>query len=174
MALVTTTQIHFPTFSFFKAVFYITGGVSILWCILWFIFLSDEPRDHKCISEKEINFIETNRSAESINLDDKHQETKVQVVYPKLFQWSNFFIEYVLIISLLSSKEPSFHLPWPWTTNWGLLSYGLLTFNAHKPSSLTFGIRNSHKRGSSVDVGGMAPSYLLWVSIMCNLRQCLD
>ena len=71
---------------FFKAVFYITGGVSILWCILWFIFLSDEPRDHKCISEKEINFIETNRSAESIDLDDKHQETKVQVVYPKLFQ----------------------------------------------------------------------------------------
>ena len=87
MALVTMTQIYFPTFSFFfKAVFYITGGVSILWCILWFIFLSDEPRDHKCISEKEINFIETNRSAESIDLDDKHQETKVQVVYPKLFQ----------------------------------------------------------------------------------------
>ena len=88
--------IYFPTFSFFKAVFYITGGVSILWCILWFIFLSDEPRDHKCISEKEINFIETNRSAESIDLDDKHQETKVQVVYPKLFQWSNIFVECVL------------------------------------------------------------------------------
>ena len=113
MALVTTTQIYFPTFSFFKAVFYITGGVSILWCILWFIFLSDEPRDHKCISEKEINFIETNRSAESIDLDDKHQETKVQVVYPKLFQSSNIFIEYVLTFSVnkVSSKEPSFHLP---------------------------------------------------------------
>ena len=138
-------------FLFFKAVFYITGGVSILWCILWFIFLSDEPRDHKYISEKEINFIETNRSAESIDLDDKHQETKVQVVYPKLFQWSNIFIEHVVIflfvpsvifsVNKVSSKEPSFHLPWPWTTNWGLLNDGLLTFNAHKPSSLTMVIR---------------------------------
>ena len=64
----------FPPF-FFKAVFYITGGFSLIWCILWFIFLSDEPRDHKCIGEKEINFIETNRTVTDV--DEEHDNSVV-------------------------------------------------------------------------------------------------
>ena len=75
----------FPPF-FFKAVFYITGGFSLIWCILWFIFLSDEPRDHKFIGEKEINFIETNRTVNAIDeeLEAARKRDLIQVVVTSL------------------------------------------------------------------------------------------
>ena len=42
--------------------FYITGAAGLVWSILWFVLLSDEPKDHKCIHEKEIEYIENNRT----------------------------------------------------------------------------------------------------------------
>ena len=39
------------------------------------MFLSDEPRDHKCIGEKEINFIETNRTVTDV--DEEHDNSVV-------------------------------------------------------------------------------------------------
>ncbi|KAK7074981.1 hypothetical protein SK128_016766 [Halocaridina rubra] len=39
------------------AVFYISGGVSLIWVIFWAFLMHDSPRDHPRISEKEKKFI---------------------------------------------------------------------------------------------------------------------
>ena len=33
-------------------VFYIQGGLSLIWCILWLLFVADSPSSHKYIKEK--------------------------------------------------------------------------------------------------------------------------
>ena len=38
-------------------IFYITGGMTALSLILWFLLISDTPIDHKFISEKERDYI---------------------------------------------------------------------------------------------------------------------
>ena len=45
-----------------EAVFYITGGFSVIWCVLWFVVLSDDPKDHKCIKSNEVEYIEEYRT----------------------------------------------------------------------------------------------------------------
>ena len=67
--------------SVFKAVFYITGGFSILWCILWWVLLSDEPRDHKCIGQAEIDYIQSHRI-----LPKKPQNAKGDPILPPYWQ----------------------------------------------------------------------------------------
>ncbi|XP_041810637.1 sialin [Chelmon rostratus] len=39
------------------AVFYICGGSGCLWAVLWFIFVSDDPRTHRRISKEERDYI---------------------------------------------------------------------------------------------------------------------
>ncbi|KAF3707159.1 Sialin H(+)/nitrate cotransporter H(+)/sialic acid cotransporter [Channa argus] len=39
------------------AVFYLCGGTGCLWAIFWFIFVTDDPRTHRRISEKERDYI---------------------------------------------------------------------------------------------------------------------
>ncbi|XP_054461772.1 sialin [Anoplopoma fimbria] len=39
------------------AVFYLCGGTGCLWAIVWFAFVSDDPRSHRGISEQERNYI---------------------------------------------------------------------------------------------------------------------
>ncbi|KAM7373544.1 hypothetical protein PAMP_008386 [Pampus punctatissimus] len=39
------------------AVFYLCGGAGCLWAIFWFIFVSDDPRTHRRISEEERDYI---------------------------------------------------------------------------------------------------------------------
>lgn len=34
----------------------------MIWFISWAIFISDEPKDHKCISKKEIHYVNTHRA----------------------------------------------------------------------------------------------------------------
>ncbi|CAI5691422.1 unnamed protein product [Oreochromis niloticus] len=41
------------------AVFYICGGAGCLWAVFWFIFVSDDPRTHRRISEEERDYIIT-------------------------------------------------------------------------------------------------------------------
>jgi MFS transporter, ACS family, solute carrier family 17 (sodium-dependent inorganic phosphate cotransporter), member 5 len=38
-------------------IFYSTGLMGIVWGILWIAFYSDSPRHHRCISEKEKEYI---------------------------------------------------------------------------------------------------------------------
>ncbi|XP_035476029.2 sialin [Scophthalmus maximus] len=39
------------------AVFYLCGGAGCLWAVFWFIFVSDDPRTHRRISEEERDYI---------------------------------------------------------------------------------------------------------------------
>ncbi|KAM3596534.1 uncharacterized protein V6R79_016204 [Siganus canaliculatus] len=39
------------------AVFYICGGAGCLWAVVWFIFVSDDPRTHRRISKEERDYI---------------------------------------------------------------------------------------------------------------------
>ncbi|VDK76482.1 unnamed protein product, partial [Onchocerca ochengi] len=40
------------------SIFYILGAVGILWCLLWFFYVSDRPARSKRISKQELNYIE--------------------------------------------------------------------------------------------------------------------
>lgn len=40
-----------------EAVFYIEGGVSVLWMILWSLLIADTPQEQRFITEAERNFI---------------------------------------------------------------------------------------------------------------------
>eukprot|EP00091_Calanus_sinicus_P006817 TRINITY_DN17581_c0_g1_i1.p1 TRINITY_DN17581_c0_g1~~TRINITY_DN17581_c0_g1_i1.p1 ORF type:complete len:116 (-),score=41.38 TRINITY_DN17581_c0_g1_i1:114-437(-) len=40
-------------------VFYIQGGLSLIWCVIWFICVSDTPAKHQFASEAEKIFIAT-------------------------------------------------------------------------------------------------------------------
>ena len=37
--------------------FYLTGGISVLFCILWWFCIFDSPSDHPRISKQELDFI---------------------------------------------------------------------------------------------------------------------
>lgn len=47
-----------------RPVFYTTGSISILWCIMWYFLAFDLPSEHPRISQKELRYIERNVSAE--------------------------------------------------------------------------------------------------------------
>ena len=44
-----------------EAVFYISGGLGLVWCLMWFTFVSDDPSKQILISKEERGFIEGNR-----------------------------------------------------------------------------------------------------------------
>jgi ACS family sodium-dependent inorganic phosphate cotransporter len=50
--------IHGNVWGGWPAVFYVIGGLTILWFILWSFFVFDSPADHPRISVEELNFIE--------------------------------------------------------------------------------------------------------------------
>jgi MFS family permease len=40
-----------------EAVFYIMGGLSSIWCVLWWLLMTDSPRTNPYISEEERDYI---------------------------------------------------------------------------------------------------------------------
>jgi MFS transporter, ACS family, glucarate transporter len=48
-----------------RTVFYIFGGIGIIWALAWAHFFKDEPRDMPNISPEEVKLIEENRSIKS-------------------------------------------------------------------------------------------------------------
>lgn len=41
--------------------FYVGGAVTVVWCILWFVLVTDYPEDHFWISKKELEHIKEHR-----------------------------------------------------------------------------------------------------------------
>lgn len=60
-------------------IFYISGGVGVLWCILWAIFGSNSPEECKRISKEEKHYIQSSLG-QITDVDD----LKVQAEYPFL------------------------------------------------------------------------------------------
>ena len=45
-----------------EAVFYIHGGLSIIWCFLWAFFVTDDTQKHPFMSDEEKKFIRDNHA----------------------------------------------------------------------------------------------------------------
>lgn len=43
-----------------RVVFYVTGSVGVLWCIMWWLLAFDTPAQHPRITASERQYIETN------------------------------------------------------------------------------------------------------------------
>eukprot|EP00095_Tigriopus_kingsejongensis_P004809 maker-scaffold182_size278544-snap-gene-1.27 protein:Tk04809 transcript:maker-scaffold182_size278544-snap-gene-1.27-mRNA-1 annotation:"inorganic phosphate cotransporter" len=44
-----------------QAVFYVSGILSGVWCLLWFFLVTDDPGNHHCIPRAELQYIRQNR-----------------------------------------------------------------------------------------------------------------
>ena len=68
-----------------EAVFYIHGGLSIIWCFLWAFFVTDDTQKHPFMSDEEKKFIEDNH-AKAKKDPAKEGEKKVKC-YVKIKSW---------------------------------------------------------------------------------------
>ena len=46
------------------SIFYIFGGVGVLWCVLWFFLSNDTPQNHKLMSDNEKSYISSETNIE--------------------------------------------------------------------------------------------------------------
>ena len=54
-----------------EAVFYVTGGISAGWCLVWLLLVSDSPEESKMISEEERKYIVNKREySQTCDKDD--------------------------------------------------------------------------------------------------------
>ncbi|XP_021001596.2 putative inorganic phosphate cotransporter [Parasteatoda tepidariorum] len=53
------------TFGGWPSVFYLFGGMGVLWCICWFLFMYETPDIHPSISKEELFYIEDNQDVQS-------------------------------------------------------------------------------------------------------------
>ncbi len=44
-----------------QTVFYVSGMVGLLWCLAWFLLVTDSPEDHPLITRTELGLIVKNR-----------------------------------------------------------------------------------------------------------------
>ena len=54
----------------FQAVFYVTGGISAGWCLLWLLVVSDSPEQSKLITSQERDYILEKREYDSESDED--------------------------------------------------------------------------------------------------------
>lgn len=69
-----------------RPVFYTTGTIGVLWCIMWYFLAFDTPSDHPRISPQELEYIELNVSAEI----KEHQGMRVpwKAIFTSLPAWA--------------------------------------------------------------------------------------
>ncbi|XP_046405692.1 putative inorganic phosphate cotransporter isoform X2 [Ischnura elegans] len=60
-----------------EAVFYVMGGLSCIWCVLWIIFVYDGPDVHPRISEAEKTYILTSLGSSSTDNEGHHKSAPV-------------------------------------------------------------------------------------------------
>lgn len=70
-------------------IFYISGGVGVLWCILWAIFGSNSPEECKRISEEEKHYIQSSLG-QITDVDDL--KVQAEYLFASLFN-SSFLVE---------------------------------------------------------------------------------
>lgn len=91
------------------SIFYVLGILSSVWFILWMIFVSDSPTQHKRISKIEKDYIVESLSNVTLSADKPHEEKPLVVPWCSMF--SSIRVWAILVANL--------------TTDWGL--YFLLT-----------------------------------------------
>ncbi|XP_069700130.1 sialin-like isoform X2 [Periplaneta americana] len=63
-----------------EAVFYIMGSLSCIWCVLWWVIMSDSPSDNKFISTEERDYI-----LSSLGDHKEGAETKVPIPWKRIW-----------------------------------------------------------------------------------------
>ena len=95
-----------------EVVFYLFGGITILWSIIWFYFVIDDPINHSSISLEEKTYILDNRGVN--NLDTEFQENKKKTPLKKMILnptvWIIILCEFASIwgILILVNEGPNF------------------------------------------------------------------
>uniref|UniRef100_A0A1I8HZH4 MFS domain-containing protein n=1 Tax=Macrostomum lignano TaxID=282301 RepID=A0A1I8HZH4_9PLAT len=86
------------------APFYIYGGIGILWFALWFLYVSEKPAEHPCISEAERNYIvdsigdHTDVDAQSCDTPWKSIFTSLPVLAVIVMEIAHGWAFYLLIV----------------------------------------------------------------------------
>ena len=52
-----------------EGIFYLHGGLSLFWCVLWVVFVYDTPNEHSHISEIEKEYIQNDQSSRTASKD---------------------------------------------------------------------------------------------------------
>ena len=75
-----------------EAVFYIHGGLSCIWLIVWGVFMSDTPETNRFITAEEKNYISSHQSHLSSKASNNSQVfTSIQIQYFMGFKKGFFF-----------------------------------------------------------------------------------
>lgn len=91
-----------------RPVFYTTGTIGVVWCVIWYFLAFDTPQEHPRISSQELEYIELNVSTEI----KEHQGMKIpwSKIFTSLPAWSigvttfgRIWVHYTFIM-----KGPSF------------------------------------------------------------------
>merc|ERR1719342_541924 len=69
------------------AVFYVTGSLSLLWVIIWFLLVADTPAEHPRISQDERHYIETS-IGQSSTVDRKKLDTPWKDILTSVPVWA--------------------------------------------------------------------------------------
>lgn len=77
-----------------ESVFYVQGGLSIIWCFLWVIFVYDTPEDHPRIHPDELELFVASAEQKTTSVDQKkshdneleENNKNSEVVVPILFK----------------------------------------------------------------------------------------
>jgi sugar phosphate permease len=59
-----------------EAAFYIMGGLSSIWCLLWWLLMTDSPQTHPYISDEERDYITS-----SLGQDKEEVTQKVNALF---------------------------------------------------------------------------------------------
>ena len=70
-----------------EAVFYVTGGLSLLWVVAWFLLVADTPAQHPRISPEERSYIEASLG-QSASLDRRRLATPWRSILTSVPVWA--------------------------------------------------------------------------------------
>jgi len=80
-----------------EAVFYIMGGLSSVWCLLWWLMITDSPQTNPYISDEERDYI-----ASSLGVGDE-EVTKKKLSVPWKHVWTSIPFYAILLSHLFSN-----------------------------------------------------------------------
>jgi MFS family permease len=68
-----------------ESVFYVEGGLALIWCVLWLLFIYDSPEEHPRIQSVELNLFKSSCGDNRESLDPaieiklENEETNCEV-----------------------------------------------------------------------------------------------
>ena len=71
-----------------ESVFYIHGGLCVIWCVLWLLFVTDEPNDHKYMSPEEKDFLDKHTHIAHYDKDHPHAKVPWKAIFTSKAVWA--------------------------------------------------------------------------------------